>query len=206
MTMPGDFFKRSRVALAVALAVVAVSASGSDSILWWMVGNDVWGDPGGWATVTKFDGTRPTVNEFVPAEGESLQLNAARVRAFDQGGDSVLLYLGGSSATAAWLRDEQGNWTGLEWTQASLGELAGNPETYSFLVELGHIDEETDEWFLLAQSGLKSYASLAQFISNGGVSPPAAAAWNPSYVVPEPSGALLSLVGLAMLALRRRRT
>ena len=59
MTTPRDFFKRFRAAFAVAIAVVAVSASGSDSVLWWMVGNDVWGDPGGWGGPRSRSSTAP---------------------------------------------------------------------------------------------------------------------------------------------------
>ena len=83
---------------------------------------------------------------------------------------------------------------------------AGSPE-FSFIVELGNIDS-SDNWTTVATSASATYSSLAANIHQTfDIEPGQAAVWTPGsfQAVPEPSGGLLTLMGVALLALRRRR-
>ena len=85
-------------------------------------------------------------------------------------------------------------------------DSAGTPE-YSFIVELGNIDA-SDNWTTLAQSAAAAYLSLGNFIHQTfDINPGQTAVWTPTEftAVPEPSSGLLVTVGLAVLALRRKR-
>lgn len=84
---------------------------------------------------------------------------------------------------------------------SSLGIYAST--AYSFFIEL-----YSDSDVFLAQSETKTYSEIVQAhaISNSGIGQQAAAAWVPGgYAIPEPSSALLVLLGMAGLALRRKR-
>ena len=83
---------------------------------------------------------------------------------------------------------------------------AGTPE-YSFIVELGNIDS-SDNWTTVATSASASYSSLGDYIHQTfDVNPGQIAVWTPSHftAVPEPTSGLLTLIGFAFLALRRKR-
>ena len=83
---------------------------------------------------------------------------------------------------------------------------AGTPE-YSFIVELGNIDS-SDNWTTVATSAAKAYSDLGDYIHQTfDINPGQLAVWTPAQftAVPEPSGGLLTLMGVALLALRRRR-
>lgn len=81
--------------------------------------------------------------------------------------------------------------------------LAGiNTSTASFIVELYN-----SEGTFLAQSfNNGSYGNLSAYIYSGGISAPPATPWiATSFDIPEPSSGLLMLLGMAGLALRRRK-
>ena len=83
---------------------------------------------------------------------------------------------------------------------------AGTPE-YSFIVELGNIDS-SDNWTTVATSAAATYSSLGAYIHETfDMSPGQIAVWAPTEfsVAPEPSSGLLTAIGLALLALRRKR-
>ena len=83
---------------------------------------------------------------------------------------------------------------------------AGTPE-YSFIVELGNIDS-SDNWTTVATSAATAYSDLGDYIHQTfDINPGQLAVWTPTQftAVPEPSGGLLTLMGVALLALRRRR-
>ena len=84
---------------------------------------------------------------------------------------------------------------------------AGSPE-FSFIVELGNIDS-SDKWTTVATSAATAYSDLGDYIHQTfDINPGQLAVWTPAQftAVPEPSGGLLTLMGVALLALRRKRT
>ena len=84
---------------------------------------------------------------------------------------------------------------------------AGSPE-YSFIVELGNIDS-SDNWTTVATSAAATYSSLGAYIHETfGLEPGHGAVWTPTdfTVAPEPSSGLLTVIGLALLALRRKKS
>ena len=83
---------------------------------------------------------------------------------------------------------------------------AGTPE-YSFILELGNIDS-SDNWTTVATSATATYSSLAGYIHQTfDMNPSSMAVWTPTEFssVPEPSSGLLMAMGMALLALRRKR-
>ena len=75
------------------------------------------------------------------------------------------------------------------------------------MVELGNIDS-SDNWTTVATSAAATYYSLGAYIHESfGLNPSAMAVWTPNQftAVPEPSSGLLTLLGFAFLALRRKR-
>ena len=196
-------------AFVAALLTVGV-ASAEEDVLYWMIDSS--------AEVTK-DGVTSTVGSFFDnyeaPEGSAF---AARVRV--TGGniteDTFLdLYVPGYGV------DEGGGEWGVEFgdaggywgagvptgNQSPIGAYsAGSPE-FSFIVELGNIDS-SDNWTTVATSAAATYSSLAANIHQTfDINPGQTAVWTPAsfQAVPEPSGGLLTLMGVALLALRRRR-
>ncbi len=96
--------------------------------------------------------------------------------------------------------------TGNQSPSGAYSYSAGTPE-YSFIVELGNIDS-SDNWTTVATSAAATYSSLDNYIHQTfDMSPSSMAVWTPTQFssVPEPSGGLLTALGFALLALRRRR-
>lgn len=94
------------------------------------------------------------------------------------------------------------------YQRASIGASLGYPgidvTTYSFSVELGTFDDNGD-WVLAAMSGTETYAALTDYISQQLVIP-TQQIWTPgAFVAPEPTSGLLTLMGLALLGLRRKK-
>lgn len=124
----------------------------------------------------------------------------ARVR--DTSGDTAYLTLYdsgfeslGDSATLADITSAK------EWGDSLLARLPTTDSSKSYVVELYN---DSDKF--VAQSAVISGAQIANYISSGGMSMPAAGAWSASsFAIPEPSSGLLMLVGCAVLGLRRRR-
>ena len=204
-----DLFK---IAACAAGALTAGVAFAGDDVLYWMVDNS--------ATVEK-DGVTSLISSFFESydapEGSAF---AARVRVTGgtiQDGQDVFLdlYIPGYGL------DEGGGEYGVEFSevggywgagvptgnQSPSGDFsAGTPE-YSFIVELGNIDS-SDNWTTVATSAAATYSSLATYIHERfDVNPSSLATWTPTRftIAPEPSSGLLTLMGFALLALRRRR-
>ena len=201
-----------KIAAFVAVALTAGIASAGDDVLYWMVDSS--------ATVEK-DGVTTSVASFFEnygaPEGSAF---AARVRvtggAIQDGQDVFLdLYIPGYGL------DVGGGEYGVEFSevggywgagvptgnQSPSGDYsAGTPE-YSFIVELGNIDAQ-DNWTTVATSASASYSSLGDYIHETfDINPGQIAVWSPNMftAVPEPSSGLLTLIGFAFLALRRKR-
>ena len=201
-----------KIAAFVAVALTAGIASAGDDVLYWMVDSS--------ATVEK-DGVTTSVTSFFEnygaPEGSAF---AARVRvtggAIQDGQDVFLdLYIPGYGL------DVGGGEYGVEFSevggywgagvptgnQSPSGDYsAGTPE-YSFIVELGNIDS-SDNWTTVATSAAATYSSLGNYIHQTfDINPGQIAVWSPNMftAVPEPSSGLLTLIGFAFLALRRKR-
>ena len=198
-------------AFVAALLTVGV-ASAEEDVLYWMIDSS--------ATVEK-DGVTSSVSSFFDNYGAPANSAfAARVRVtggnIQEGQDVFLdLYIPGYGL------DEGGGAWGVEFSTAggywgagvptgnqspSGNYSAGTPE-FSFIVELGNIDS-SDNWTTVATSAAKAYSDLGDYIHQTfDINPGQLAVWTPTQftAVPEPSGGLLTLMGVALLALRRRR-
>jgi len=199
--------------LAAAVMIASVSDAGDDVLYWMVDGN---------ATVNEWwDGGRGVIGigEFF---GEDASSYAARIRVtggnIQEGRDVFLdLYIpgygvdvnGGEYGVLFSDGSDGGYWgAGVpSGNQSPSGDYsAGTPE-YSFIVELGNIDA-SDNWTTVATSAAATYISLAAYIHDTfDMTPGQGAVWAPASfnAVPEPSGGVLTAIGLAVLALRRKR-
>ena len=195
---------------AVVVAAGLLSADESD-VLYWMV-DDV-------ATVTSGNNPSVSIQEFFASPEFVGSSFAARIRVTGEGitEDTFLdLYIPGYGI------DVGGGEYGVEFgtiggywgagvptgNQSPSGDYsAGTPE-YSFIVELGNIDAN-DNWTTVATSATAAYSELAAYIHpTFDMDPSSVAVWTPDTftVVPEPSSGLLAAIGLALLALRRKKS
>ena len=202
-----------KIAAFVAVALTAGIASAGDDVLYWMVDSS--------ATVEK-DGVTTSVASFFEnygaTEGSAF---AARVRVTGgdiQDGEDVFLDL----YIPNYGLDEGGGEYGVEFSevggywgagvptgnQSPSGDYSAGTSEYSFIVELGNIDS-SDNWTTVATSASATYSSLSGFIHETfDINPGQIAVWTPTTFttpIPEPSSGLLMAVGLALLALRRKR-
>lgn len=113
-----------------------------------------------------------------------------------QGRDTVMITAGGQvvpyqrASVAASLTTAI---PGVDWT------------TYSFAVELGTWDATSGDWVLAAISGTETYGALTDYISQQ-LDLPDATRWTPgAFSAPEPTSGLLTLIGLALLGLKRKK-
>ena len=199
--------------LAAAIMAASVSDAGDD-VLYWMVDDNATIDrwwSGETISISDQAGQCPQGSDF-----------AARIRVtggnIPEGQDVFLdLYIPGYGIDVGGgeygvvFSDVGGYWgAGVPTGNQSPSEAyaAGSPE-YSFIVELGNIDSD-DNWTTVATSATKTYSELAsaQYIHQTfDLNPSTLAVWTPIVftAVPEPSGGLLTALGLALLALRRKR-
>ena len=170
--------KKMVVALSVAFAAIAANAE-VDSYIWWMV-ND-------------------SVNNLI--SGDEVQWSTARVnyggyydpvRNEVDGGSWLTMYYGGSPIDDS----------------APYATATGGATAWGFDSSEGHnsfIFELLDGESNLAGFLYQQYDWVASAIDNGQGGVPSQGAFVLTGVVPEPTSGLLSLFGLAALALRRRR-
>ncbi len=181
--------RKSFVAFAVLLS--ACAAIGDEEVLWWQVGNPLDDDSLSDVQITTF-------HEGVKSAAD-LGVTEARIRVV--GTDEYLMMAsieGDPDPAMPVPRD---------WYASVVSPY--NSAAYSFAIELGNWDWNLGTWTMIATSETMSYTDLVKarhIIEWDGTDPSAPAVWNPtSYVIPEPSGGMLILVGFALLALRRRQ-
>ena len=181
-----------RAFAAFALPLVILSARADVEVLWWQVG-----DPLDDSSLSDVQIT--TFHEGVKSAAD-LGVSEARIRVAGTDEYLMMMPIDGSADPALPVP--------ADWYASVVSPYAS--AEYSFAIELGNWDWETGTWTMIATSDAVSYTTLktAGHIAEwDGTDPSAPAVWNPtSYVIPEPSGGMLMLVGFALLALRRRRS
>ena len=185
----------------VLVASVSCSATEGGEVLWWMVGEDYKSITG-----TTTDGSGKTIT----MTAEQLGVTDARIRYQDGSGNTLgYLKLYGLDANGTVYELEGAG--GAEVPAmffGSLSDLAGDPTSYSFVLELGNWKD--GNW---VHTSMESEASYSQLVADKHISqwkettPTYGTPWQPTNftVVPEPSSGLMLLVGGAVLMLRRRR-
>ena len=211
------FRKLYRIAALIAVVLTAgISSAGENDVLYWMVDGSATVTPMG--TPMGPDATK-SISVFFDSLGSEFGSDfAARIRV--TGGniteDTFLdLYIPGYGL------DVGGGVYGVEFSevggywgagvptgnQSPSGDYsAGTPE-YSFTVELGAIDAE-DNWTTVAWSAATAYSDLGNYIHQTfDINPSSMMVWTPTQFtyVPEPTSGLLTAIGFALLALRRRK-
>ena len=165
-------------------ALFAAFSASADPLLYWMV------DQSGSESPVDFQIAKVGYN----TDGSTTA--AGYLTLVDENGNTASSISGSGGSTAA--------------TWADLAGFDGSNPEYKFFVELLSWNDSTSSWDRMGQSAVGKYSDL---VSNGSILPSSldigTAAMNvwvaPSVAIPEPSGALLMLVGGSLLALRRRR-
>ncbi len=208
------FGRLTRIAALAAALLTTGAALAEEDVLYWMVDSS--------ATIDRWwNGTSISISDQAALCPEGSDF-AARIRVtggnIQEGQDVFLdLYIPGygidvgGGAYGVEFGDAGGYWGAGVPTgnQSPSGDYsAGTPE-YSFIVELGNIDAD-DNWTTVATSAARTYSSLYNdnyIHETFDLNPGTLAAWTPIVftAVPEPSCGLLTALGLALLALRRKR-
>ena len=215
--------KLYRLAVLAAIIMAASVSDAGDDVLYWMIdGNATITTDAESGTITSIDSFFNNIGNYFPdlSTGEGSAF-AARVRVtggnIQEGQDVFLdLYIPdygldvGGGAYGVEFSDDVGGYWGVgvpTGNQSPSGDYsAGSPE-YSFIVELGNIDS-SDNWTTLAQSAATAYSQLGDYIQQSfDINPSSMAVWTPTdfTLAPEPSSGLLTVIGLALLALRRKK-
>ncbi len=151
-----------------------------------------------------------SVDTFIDA-ATGKGINAVRVRVSGSGVPDdtfLMLYFDGG---AGWESAEGLNIAELAGAQYQPADMSGYALSGNrFTLELGYIDmdDESAEFTAFATAEASYDELLARgYTSAGGVSVPSQTPWTPTYYVPvpEPSSALLLVLGAAVIASRRRR-
>ena len=197
-----------RLAALAAVVLTVRVASAEEGVLYWMVGSD--------ATVSGGDPDPQSISAYLSAYEAATEgsWSAARVRVIGGESDMFLdLYDGNGGTTPGEYGVVFDTFEGVwgagapDGVQSSIS--SGTPE-YSFIIELGNVTD-AGGWTTVAQgSSTMTYTQLA---NAGYIRPtfnmdvPSSQMWTPGQftAVPEPSGGLLTLMGAALLALRRKR-
>ena len=201
----------SRIVVAAAILTSAARTAAAGDVLYWMVDDT--------AKVMTRAGELVNITTFINPTTDY----AARVRVTGSGitEDTFLdLYFSDGTIESGELGvdfDDGSGGSGYWGAGVPTGNQspvdaysAGSPE-YSFTVELGNIAWDSEKgdwsWTTVVQSATLAYSDLGTYIHQSfDINPPAGTVWAPTfYAVPEPSGGMLVALGLALLALRRKR-
>ena len=181
-----------RAVAAFALPLVILSARADVEVLWWQVGDPL--DEGSLSDVQI-----TTFHEGVKSAAD-LGVSEARIRVVGTDEYLMMMPIDGSADPALPVP--------ADWYASVVSPYAS--AEYSFAIELGNWDWQTGTWTMIATSDAVSYTTLktgGHIAEWDGTDPSAPSVWQPtSYVIPEPSGGMLMLMGFALLALRRRRS
>ena len=205
-----SMLRRYAVFAVLALLLPFAAAAGESDVLYWMVSTAD-------STVDMRDGSSPQgLAAYIASFGSSADI-AARVRVAGGTEDTFLdLYYPGTDGYSL----EPGDLgVDLDYFGAATSGIkspvgsysAGSPE-YSFIVEIGNVvwsdGGNSGSWTTIAKSEAASYAMLGDYIAKTlSVDIPHGGVWSPTAftAVPEPSSGLLTLLGMALVALRRKR-
>ena len=206
------FRRLYRIAALIAIVLTAGVSSASDDVLYWMIDKDAkfinWEEE---IPLSKF-----LAEHKLAGEGSTF---AARIRVI--GGDIganddvfLDLYIPGYGL------DVGGGEYGVEFSevggywgagvptgnQSPSGNYSAGDQEYCFMVELGNIDSN-DNWTTVAWGEAKPYSQLVDYIHETfDMNPSDLAVWTPaSFTIPEPTSGLLTAIGFALLALRRKK-
>lgn len=202
------FFKLTALAVII---LAAGSTFAEDGVLYWMIDTT--------ATVTPKGGDAMSLSDYFSTfEGNSEFAARVRVSGGNISGETFLdLYYGSTIGfdDGEFGVDFEFDGTGAPCVGTPYGIQAAVPSTYSagspeysFIVEIGNVTEDT--WTTVASSS----ATYSELIASKYIHPLSdldvpspTQIWMPGsfQAVPEPSGGLLTMMGLALLALRRKR-
>lgn len=193
-------FRMSLVGLCLTLSLAFCPAKAEMALFWQFADSPI----------TAKDGTTVKASEL---SWQDLTVNGIRVKATSGEVSQYLNLYGGSGTDLEPLgdflyMDSDTGWI-VDPLMAGLGvDYARNG--VSFSIELGNLDFDTEAWTALACSSPEDYENLrlGEMIveMTADVAIPALPWTGGDYsTVPEPTGGLLTLVGVAALALRRRR-
>ncbi len=210
----GEFI--STAVLAGSILAAGVSLAAGTDVLYWMVDDS--------ATVWTPDAGTISIEQFASRYESTDSSLAARIRVTGgniQDGQDVFLdlyYADGTVESGEFGIDFEDNGSGY-WgagvptgNQSPIGSYSSGSPEYTFIVELGNVvwDDSSQElsWTTVATGASGTYNSLSDYIhTTFDLNPPATAVWTPhAYAVPEPSSGLLVVMGLALLALRRKKS
>ena len=203
-----SMLRRYAVFALLALLLPFAAAAGESDVLYWMVSTAD-------STVDMRDGSSPQgLAAYIASFGSSADI-AARVRVAGGTEDTFLdLYYPGEGEYFREPGDlgvDLGYFeTAKSGIQSPVGSYsAGSPE-YSFIVEIGNVvwNGGDGSWTTIAKSEAASYAMLGDYIAKTlSVDIPHGGVWSPTAftAVPEPSSGLLTLLGMALVSLRRKR-
>lgn len=198
-------FRQIKLLLLVIGAILTVTGLAADGgeVLWWLIDTD-------------FESLTATMGDSTITAGE-LGVTDVRIRYQSDDGSSIgyLTLISVNDDGSVSIHDGSMNIGadhGAGLPAEYFGDLSALSDTaYSFVVELGNW--ENGKWAKTSmESEPESYHSLAanKHITNWDeTSPSFGTPWTPTSfhatVVPEPSSALMTLLGIAALALRRKR-